>query len=445
MMRTLGRQPLADPAPGRGADRAPLLLQRRQDRRRRRRDRSRIRRVGGLELRPRAPDPAGLGAARDRAHVRRDRSPLGACDPALRAARGARATDRLVGAAREARLTNTTRGGPLTKPHGSPPEPRSRRWWCRRGARSPAAARSRRAPRRVRPQSLDLALDFYVNPDHAGIYRGARPGLLPPTPGSTSASSSPSDPSAPIKEVAAGRADLAISYEPEVLLAHDQGLPVKAVAAIVPTPLTSLIWLKGSGSAASRTCAARPSPPPGIPYQDAYLKTILARAGLSSGDVNTVDVQQGLLPAILSGRADAMLGGFLQRRGRRPEAARQGPDGDPGRPARDPHLRRAGAGRQLRSTRGRLPRRSSSSSRLFSAARRRPRPIRPAATERDPRRRRRPEPPDHRRRGAKDPPAALDRGQAAIRLHGPASVAPLRPVLRRSGPDQGPARRPETC
>ena len=57
----------------------------------------------------------------------------------------------------------------------------------------------------------------------------------------------PSDPSAPIKEVAAGRVDLAISYEPEVLLAHDQGLPVKAVAAVVPTPLTSLIWLKGSG------------------------------------------------------------------------------------------------------------------------------------------------------------------------------------------------------
>ena len=41
----------------------------------------------------------------------------------------------------------------------------------------------------------------------------------------------PSDPSAPIKEVAAGRADLAISYEPEVLLARDQGLDVKAVGA----------------------------------------------------------------------------------------------------------------------------------------------------------------------------------------------------------------------
>ena len=43
----------------------------------------------------------------------------------------------------------------------------------------------------------------------------------------------PSDPSAPIKEVAAGRVDLAISYEPEVLLARGQGLAVVAVGALV--------------------------------------------------------------------------------------------------------------------------------------------------------------------------------------------------------------------
>ena len=80
----------------------------------------------------------------------------------------------------------------------------------------------------------------------------------------------PSDPSAPIKEVAAGRADLAISYEPEVLLAHDQGLPVKAVAALVPTPLTSLIWLKASGikgveDLRGKTIATAGHPLPGRP------------------------------------------------------------------------------------------------------------------------------------------------------------------------------------
>jgi putative hydroxymethylpyrimidine transport system substrate-binding protein len=164
------------------------------------------------------------------------------------------------------------------------------------------------------PQPVDVALDFYVNPDHAGLYeaidRGyfqdARLDVHPQV---------PSDPSAPIKEVATGRVDLAISYEPEVLLAHDQGLPVKAVAAIVPTPLTSLIWLADSGIRNVKGLRGKTVATAGIPYQDGYLSAILSRAGLSSGDVNSIDVQQGLLPAILSGRAAAMLGGFLNVEG----------------------------------------------------------------------------------------------------------------------------------
>ena len=48
----------------------------------------------------------------------------------------------------------------------------------------------------------------------------------------------------------------------------------------------------------------------GIPYQDAYLKTILARAKLTPADVKTVNVGYGLLPALVGGSAQAMLGGF---------------------------------------------------------------------------------------------------------------------------------------
>src|SRR5436190_1042664 len=160
------------------------------------------------------------------------------------------------------------------------------------------------------PRPLDVALDFYVNPDHAGLYEALNRGYFRDA-GLDVHPQVPSDPSAPIKEVAAGRVDLAISYEPEVLLAHDQGLPVKAVGAIVPRPLTSLIWLAGSGIQNVKGLRGKTIATAGIPYQAAYEKAILGRAGLSTGDVKTVDVQQGLLPALLSGRADAMLGGFL--------------------------------------------------------------------------------------------------------------------------------------
>jgi putative hydroxymethylpyrimidine transport system substrate-binding protein len=164
------------------------------------------------------------------------------------------------------------------------------------------------------PQPFTLALDFYVNPDHAGIFEALDNGYFRDA-GLDVQPQTPSDPSAPIREVAAGRVDLAVSYEPEVLLARDQGLPVKAVGALVPTPLTSLIWLKDSGIQDVKDLRSKTVATAGIPYQEAYLTTILERAGLSTSDVDTVDVQQGLLPAILSGKAQAMLGGFLNVEG----------------------------------------------------------------------------------------------------------------------------------
>lgn len=158
-------------------------------------------------------------------------------------------------------------------------------------------------------EPFSLTLDFYPNPDHAGIYMAQKLGYFADA-GLDVAIQTPSDPAAPIKQVAAGRTDLAISYEPEVLLASEQGLDVVAVGAIVNTPLTSMIWLKeskisGIGGLRGKTIATA-----GIPYQDAYLKTILARADLTPSDVETVNVGYGLLPALVGGRAEAMLGGF---------------------------------------------------------------------------------------------------------------------------------------
>jgi len=95
-------------------------------------------------------------------------------------------------------------------------------------------------------EAFSLTLDFYPNPDHAGIYMAQKLGYFEEA-GLDVSIAAPSDPSAPVKQVAAGRTDLAISYEPEVLLAHEQGLDVVAVDALVGRPLTSMIWLKKSG------------------------------------------------------------------------------------------------------------------------------------------------------------------------------------------------------
>ncbi len=159
------------------------------------------------------------------------------------------------------------------------------------------------------PTPFKLTLDFYPNPDHAGIYMAQKLGYFKEA-GLDVSIETPSDPSTPIKEVAAGRTDLAISYEPEVILAREQGLDVRAVDALVSRPLTSMIWLKKSGIKGVGDLRGKTIATAGIPYQDAYLKTILARAHLTPSDVNPVNVGYGLLPAIIGGKAQAMLGGF---------------------------------------------------------------------------------------------------------------------------------------
>jgi putative hydroxymethylpyrimidine transport system substrate-binding protein len=173
-------------------------------------------------------------------------------------------------------------------------------------------------------EGFDLTLDFYPNPDHAGIYMAQQLGYFEEA-GLDLGVTTPSDPSAPIKLVAAGRSDLAISYEPEVALAREQGLDVVAIAALVNQPLTSLIWLQKSGIKGVADLKGKTVATAGIPYQDAFLKTILARVNLTPDDVKAVNVGFGLLPALLGGSAQAMLGGFLnvegidlRRRGKAP-------------------------------------------------------------------------------------------------------------------------------
>jgi putative hydroxymethylpyrimidine transport system substrate-binding protein len=173
-------------------------------------------------------------------------------------------------------------------------------------------------------EKLTLDLDFYPNPDHAGIYMAEKEGFFKEA-GLELTIDSPSDPAAPLKEVATGRADLAITYEPEVMLAHEKGLDVVAVAALVNQPLTSLMWLKSSGIKSVAGLKGKTVSFAGIPYQEAFLKTILARAKVPASAVKAVNVGFGLLPSLVSGSAQAMLGGYsnvegvdLQLRGKDP-------------------------------------------------------------------------------------------------------------------------------
>jgi putative hydroxymethylpyrimidine transport system substrate-binding protein len=139
----------------------------------------------------------------------------------------------------------------------------------------------------------------------------------------------PPDPAAPVKQVAAGRVDLAVSYEPEVLRARDQGLRVVSVGALVREPLTSIISLPRARIDRPADLEGKTVGTAGIDYQSAYLRTILEQAGADPSRTRERNVGFSLVPALVTGRVDAILGGFwnyegkeLELRGRKPRIIR---------------------------------------------------------------------------------------------------------------------------
>ena len=179
-------------------------------------------------------------------------------------------------------------------------------------------------------QKLTLMLDFFPNADHTGIYEAKAAGEFEKA-GLDVAIQAPGDAASPLKLLAAGKVDLAISYEPEVFLARDKGVKVEAIAALVQKPLTSIMAL-GQGKARLRSPADLENHSigtAGIPYQSAYLKTILEKAGADPSTVHEVNVGFNLVPALLSKKVYAILGGYwnyegvqLERRKRNPAIIR---------------------------------------------------------------------------------------------------------------------------
>jgi putative hydroxymethylpyrimidine transport system substrate-binding protein len=175
---------------------------------------------------------------------------------------------------------------------------------------------------------LELLLDYFPNADHAGIYAAQAGGHFREV-GLDVKIRQPADPAAPIKQVAAGRVDRAISYQPEIMRARDQGLRVVSVGAVVQEPLTSIISLPRARIRKPADLKGKTVGTAGIDYQGAYLRTVLEEAGVDATSAKERNVGFNLVPALLTRKVDAILGGFwnyegteLKLRRRRPRIIR---------------------------------------------------------------------------------------------------------------------------
>ena len=158
-------------------------------------------------------------------------------------------------------------------------------------------------------KELSLALDWYPNSNHAGIYSAIDEGFFDEE-GIKLSVYTPSDPTAIISSVASGRDDFGLSYHPDILQAQSAGLEIVSVLSISQHPLNSIMTLKKSSIKNPSDLRGKVVGYPGIPSNKAMLETVLSSQNININDVETVDVGFELVKALVSGSVDAIIGAY---------------------------------------------------------------------------------------------------------------------------------------
>lgn len=161
----------------------------------------------------------------------------------------------------------------------------------------------------VAADKLTVLLDWFVNPDHAPLVI-ARDGGYFAKAGLDVELIAPADPSAPPRLVAAGKGDIAVTYQPDLMLQVKEGLPLVRFGTLIETPLNCLIVLKDGPVKSLADLKGKRVGYSVASFQDAYLSAILGSVGLSAADVTLVNVNFNLVTALLSGQVDAALDGY---------------------------------------------------------------------------------------------------------------------------------------
>ena len=156
---------------------------------------------------------------------------------------------------------------------------------------------------------MTLLLDWFVNPDHGPIIVAQELGYFADQ-GLEVEVVAPADPADPPKLVAAGKADLAISYQPQLHLQVAEGLPLMRVGTLVATPLNCLLVLEDGPIETPADLKGGKIGFSVAGVEEALLHAVLGKYGVSVDDVELVNVNWSLSPSLMSGQVDAVIGAY---------------------------------------------------------------------------------------------------------------------------------------
>lgn len=156
---------------------------------------------------------------------------------------------------------------------------------------------------------LSLILDWFINPDHGPIIIAAENGYFAEQ-GLEVEIIPPADPADPPKMVAAGKADLAVSYQPQLHLQVHEGLPLVRVGTLIATPLNCLLVLQDGPINTLGDLKGKKVGFSVAGVEEALLSAILKPHGLGMNDIELVNVNWSLSPSLMSRQVDAVIGAF---------------------------------------------------------------------------------------------------------------------------------------
>jgi putative hydroxymethylpyrimidine transport system substrate-binding protein len=157
-------------------------------------------------------------------------------------------------------------------------------------------------------EKMTVLLDWFVNPDHAPLIVAKEKGFFQKH-GLEVELIEPADPNLPPKLVAAGQGDIAVTYQPNLYLQVQEGLPLVRIGGVIDTPLNALVVLEG----AIKSVADLKGKKVGYSisgFEDAMLGVMLENAGLKASDVEMINVNFALTQALMSKQVDAVIGAF---------------------------------------------------------------------------------------------------------------------------------------
>ncbi|NAZ52111.1 ABC transporter substrate-binding protein [Vibrio toranzoniae] len=158
-------------------------------------------------------------------------------------------------------------------------------------------------------KKLTLMLDWFVNPNHGPIVIAQERGYFADQ-GLEIEIQEPADPSTPAKLVAAGKVDLAVTYQPSLTMDVAAGLPLVRASTLIATPLNTLMVLDNGKNDSLADLKGKKIGISIAGNEEATIGTMLAQENVEFTDVQTINVGWALSSSLASGKVDAIWGGL---------------------------------------------------------------------------------------------------------------------------------------